>query len=78
MATSESVYNSSDGDCGGGSRAAIVSAWITRFTEGGSRLSFSLRKPGFGLPSSSTAAPRSGAEAGPGEALGAVVTIIER
>jgi len=37
-----------------------------------------LRKPGFGLPSSPGAAPISGAEVGPGETLGAVVTIIER
>ena len=78
MATSESVTGGSDGDCGGRSRVAIVFEWIARFNEGGSSASFSLSKPGFGLPSSSAAAPRSGAEVGPGEALGAVVTIIEQ
>jgi len=77
MATSESVTGGSDGDCGGKSRVAIVFAWIARFTEEGSRASFSLRKPGFRLPSSSAAAPRSGAGVSPGEALGEVVTIIE-
>jgi len=75
MATSESVTDGSDRDCGGRSRVA----WIAPFTEGGSRASLSLRKPGFGLSSSSAAAPpRSGAEVGPGEALGAVRAIIER
>ncbi len=77
MATSESITDDSDRGCGGRSRVAILFAWIARTTEGGSRASFSFRKPGFGLTSSSTAAPRSGAEVGLGEALGAVVTIIE-
>ncbi len=76
MATSGSV---TDDNCGRKSRVAIVFAWVARFTdsEGGSRASFSLPKPGFGLPSASVAAPRSGAEVGPGETLGEVVTIIE-
>src|SRR6266702_8523904 len=78
MATSESVTSGSDEDYGGRSWVAIALAWIAQFTEGGSRASLSLPKPGFRLPSSLETAPRSGAEVGPGEALGAVVTIIEQ
>ncbi len=78
MAPSESVTDGGERDCGGRSRVAIVVAWIARFTEGGSRASFSSRKLGFGLPSSLAAAPKLGEEVGPGEVQGAVVTIIER
>ncbi len=78
MATSESVTDGSDEDHGARSRVAIVFAWIARFTKGGSRAPFSLRKSGSGLPSSSAAALRSGAEVGSGDALGAVVIVIER
>jgi len=78
MAMSESVSDGSERDCGRRSRVAVVFACDARFTEGRSRASFSLRKLGFGLPSPPAAAPRSGAEVGPGEVLGAVVTIIER
>ncbi len=74
MATSESVTSGSDEDYGGGSWVAIALAWIAQFTEGGSRASLSLPKPGFRLPSFL----ETGAEVGPGEALGAVVTIIEQ
>ncbi len=78
MTVSELVTKRGDGDCGGRFTVAVVFACVERFTKGRSRASFSLRKPGFRLPPSLAATPRSGAEVGPGEALGAVVTIIER
>ncbi|KAH9045914.1 hypothetical protein EDB83DRAFT_2317790 [Lactarius deliciosus] len=71
MAMSGSVTGSSDGDRGGRSRVAIVLASIVRFTEEGPSASLSLRRPGFGLPSSSVAALIS-------EVPGAVGTTIER
>ncbi len=49
MATSESVSDGSERDCGRRSRVAVVFACDARFTEGRSRASFSLRKLGFGL-----------------------------
>ncbi|KAH9054594.1 hypothetical protein EDB83DRAFT_2316345 [Lactarius deliciosus] len=74
MAMSESVTDGSDG---GRSRVGKVFAWIDIFTEEGSRASLPLRELGFGLPSCSSAALRSGADVGPDE-VRAAVTIIER
>ena len=67
------VTDGNDKDCGGRSGLVIIES-IERLTEGESRASVSLRKP----PTSSAAAPRSGAGVGPGEALGETVTVVER
>ena len=68
------VTDGNDGDCGGRSGLVIVVESIERLTEGESRASVSLRKP----PTSSAAAPKSGAGVGPGEALGETVAVVER
>jgi hypothetical protein len=76
MAMSGSVTDGCDGDCGGRFGVVIVYESIVRLTEGESRVSFSLRKPGSAPPPSSAAG--SGAGVGPGEELGEAGTVIEQ
>ena len=41
-----------DGNCGGGSRMAMIFVWVARISEGVSGVSFSLSKSALGLHSS--------------------------
>jgi hypothetical protein len=75
IATSESGTVDSGGDCDVRSMEAALFASIARFDERESRASIGLYKPIFGIQPPSTAAPRLGAEVGPGEGG---VTITER
>ena len=77
MARSESGTDCIDRVCRR-SPVTTVFAWVVRFTKGGSRVSISLRDPGFVLPPPSAATLRRGAEICPEEMLVSVVTNIER
>ena len=76
MATSESVANDCGEDCSKWSGVTTIFVSIAGCAEGGPRASFSSGKPGIGLPSSSVVVPRSGPVIGPGEAPGALATVI--